>query len=95
MLRHARSLKGDAGQAYSFAFSPDGKRLASSGDNKRIKLWDINTGREMMSLVGHSQSVSGLAFSPDGSFIVSSSDDKTIRFWRAATEAEAQARRGQ
>src|SRR4051812_39909795 len=35
------------------AFSPDGKILASGGGDNAVRLWDVETGREIKSLVGH------------------------------------------
>jgi WD40 repeat protein len=44
------------------AFSPDGKRLASASREGIIKLWDLATGQETMTLKGSEY----VAFSPDG-----------------------------
>jgi len=71
----------------SLAFSPDGKYLASGAHDNSIKLWDVETGREIITLLGHSSTVSSLSvtFSPDGKIIASGSTDKTIKLWDAAT----------
>jgi RNA polymerase sigma factor (sigma-70 family) len=45
-------------------FSPDGKTLASAGRDKRIRLWDVQTGTEIRSMEQHG--VSRLAYSADG-----------------------------
>ena len=55
------SLKGFAGRGPALAFSPDGKRLASSqspalrgpADPGEIKVWDAQTGQELLTLKGH------------------------------------------
>ena len=65
----------------SVAFSPDGKTLASGGGDNVIHLWDVETGKNKMTLMGHTHWVFSLAFSPDGKTLASSSVDSDIRLW--------------
>src|SRR5579884_669333 len=53
---------------WSATFSPDGKRLLTSGDEQSLRLWDVDTGKEVSPLAenGHRHIVRALAFSPDG-----------------------------
>jgi WD40 repeat protein len=37
----------------SFSVSPDGRRLASAGSDSKVKIWDPETGQELLKLVGH------------------------------------------
>ena len=70
----------------SVAFSPDGTRIASSGADWTIRLWDATTGQPIgQPMSEHTEWVSSVAFSPDGTRIVSGSLDKTIRQWDVAT----------
>jgi len=72
----------------SIAFSPDGRWLASGGNDNTIGVWEVATGREARTLRGHS-SVYSLAFSPNGRWLASSGRDATIRIWEVATGREA------
>lgn len=72
----------------AIAISPDGNTLASGGDDKNIKLWDLNTKKFLTSLLGHSQPVTSVAFSPNGQILATASDDKTIKLWHIETLEE-------
>lgn len=67
------------------AFSPNGHTLASGGLDDTVRLWDIDTGRQMHLLKRHRSSVFHVVFSPDGQTIVSWSNDRTLRFWDVRT----------
>jgi eukaryotic-like serine/threonine-protein kinase len=66
----------------ALAFSPDGRILASgAGVDAIIRLWEVDTGRELGRLVGHGDWVNVLLFSEDGKTLVSGGNDQTIRLW--------------
>jgi len=68
------------------AVSPDGERIAAAGEN--IRVLDLSTGKELMTLRGHQHIVDFVAFSPDGKRIVSSSRDGSAKVWDAITGSE-------
>jgi WD40 repeat protein/serine/threonine protein kinase len=77
------SLKGHTSQVYSVAFSADGKRIVSGSGDNTVKVWDADTGTEMLTLKGHKAGVYSVAFSPDGKRILSGSDDWMLKVWDA------------
>jgi len=68
----------------SVCYSPDGKYIASGSDDKTVKIWEVETGRELRTLGGHSYDVNSVCYSPDGKYIASSSRD-SIKLWEVAT----------
>jgi WD40 repeat protein len=65
----------------SLSFSPDGRRLASAGFDAKVKIWDTESGLELLTLAGHTSWIWTMSFSPDGRRILSGSRDRTIRIW--------------
>jgi WD40 repeat protein len=65
----------------SVAFSPDGQTLASSSTDNTIKLCNVGTGQELLTLTGHTDHIDSVAFSPDGQILASGSRDHTIKIW--------------
>jgi WD40 repeat protein len=84
------------GPFLTVAFSPDGKRLATGGENNTVKLWDVATGREMQTLPGHSGDVYAVAFSPDveGRWLASAGEDCTVMVWDSRTGMPVRTFRG-
>ena len=65
-------------------FSPDGTILVGSGMegwSNPIKLWDVETGKDLGILSGHTEPVETLVFSHDGKTLASGSDDGTVLLW--------------
>lgn len=73
----------------SIAVSPDGKRIVTGGWDKAVKIWDIATGKELITLPrAHTDYTSCVAFSPDGKQIVSGDDSGEINVWDASSGNE-------
>jgi WD40 repeat protein/serine/threonine protein kinase len=79
-------VSGDWNEKKALAYSPDGRRLAGTGeDSKEIDIWDTRTRRRTARLAGHTAAVTSVAFSADGRRLVSVGDDRTVRIWDPAT----------
>jgi WD40 repeat protein/tRNA A-37 threonylcarbamoyl transferase component Bud32 len=99
------ALKGHTAQVTSVAFSPDGKRIASGAGGRaaqgkllpgQVKVWDAQTGQQLLDLKGHANIVLSVAFSPDGKRLASASGANTtpptpgeVKVWDAQTGQEA------
>ena len=56
-------------------------RIVTGSHDRTLKVWDADTGEELLTLEGHTGPVMSVCFSPGGDRIISGSSDNTIRFW--------------
>lgn len=73
LQRHTSSVNAVAVQS-------DGRALTGSAD-QTVKLWDLTTGRCLLSFEGHRGAVYAVLFHPDGSYAVSGSADRCLKIW--------------
>jgi len=73
--------RGHTNYVRSMALSPDGKLLVSGSNDGTVRIWDMETGKEIRYLSGHTDFVHSVTFSSDGALIASGSEDKTVRIW--------------
>ncbi len=66
-------------------FSPD-KRVLATSDRKRIKLWEVETGRLLRTLEHFAYNTS-MAFAPDGHTLFAGYKDGSVRAWDPETGA--------
>jgi WD40 repeat protein len=72
------------------SFSPDGKVLATCGDDQLIRLWEVALPQRLLTtLSGHLSRIWVVSFSPDGRILVSGSEDGDVKFWSAHYQMES------
>ncbi len=79
-----KTWEGHKGDVYHVQYSPNGKILASSGQDGTVLLRDAATGEILQTLRGHNGDVNYISFSPDGKTLATGGDDGTVRLWNAA-----------
>ncbi|NJN95738.1 MAG: hypothetical protein HC875_17300, partial [Anaerolineales bacterium] len=77
------TIPGHVGEVNAVAFSPDGQRFITAGDDGTAKIWEAKTGNLTLTLTGHYNPVLQAVWSPDGQRVVTAGDDGTAKIWNA------------
>lgn len=82
-----RVFTGHTGSIKTVAISPNGRLMASAGEDKSIMLWDIASGKRIKKLTGHTGFIYSLNFSADSGVLVSGGADSTVCVWDVNTDS--------
>ena len=80
-LEEKRILVANAGRVTCLTSSPDRKGIATAGVDHTARLWEFETGNELMSFHGHTAPIAGLAFDAKGESLVTSGWDAAVKLW--------------
>lgn len=85
-------LTGHGGAVTAVAVSPSSQVIASGSTDRRVILWNLQSGtklhtfedRSLWNSSGHGDRINALQFTPNGTALISASDDGTIKLWDLA-----------
>ena len=79
------TLKGHLARLARCAWHPSGALVATASYDKTWRLWDVETGAELLLQEGHSRGVYCVAFQPDGALCATGGMDELVRVWDVRT----------
>ena len=80
-----RTIFAHEGYVLDLAFSPDGRQLVTTSEDRSVRLWEIPSGRRVATFHGHTDFVQAVAFRPDGRELATGSLDGSVRVWNLHT----------
>ncbi len=72
---------GHTGSVLSLALSSDGVFLASTGSDKTVRVWDVESGRQLKVFREHRDAVTCCAFRKDSLYLYTGSADRTVNVY--------------
>jgi WD40 repeat protein len=86
LFETSRHVEMDAN--FALVYSPDGNRLAISGLNITVTIYDVRSGKATNSITGYKSAAMGINFSPDGTLLATTHADGTVEVWNSLNGQE-------
>ncbi|GAC1349138.1 MAG: hypothetical protein NVSMB27_19430 [Ktedonobacteraceae bacterium] len=83
--RHKHVYRGHSRKVTALAWSHDGRRIASTGNDKTMQVWDATTDKLSFIYRNPSSGMNTVAWSPDSRYLAAGGNDKTVQVWDAIT----------
>jgi WD40 repeat protein len=89
-----RVFEGHSRPVMSVAFAADGRHFLSGSQDRSVRLWDVESGKQIRCMTGHTGGVNSVALSFDGGLALSGSEDKCVHLWELPSGRELRRFRG-
>ncbi len=80
-----RTLTGHQDDVWQTAFGPNDSLLASASEDGTIRIWEVESGRELRKIEDGSEDIFRVRFTPSGKALVSCGEDRAVRIWDVAS----------
>ncbi len=78
-----RRLTAHQGWVHSIRFSPDGRRMVTASHDGSVRVWDADTGGDLLVLRGSGQWMYDACFSPDGARLAAVGEAGILNIWES------------
>lgn len=66
-------------------FTLDDQFVVTGSHDGTAKLWDVDTGKPLITFMGHKSNIHCVAVTPDGNRVITGSGDHTVKLWKTFT----------
>ncbi|KAJ4462629.1 putative Protein tipD [Paratrimastix pyriformis] len=81
LMRRMRKETAHEGEVNAIAFNMTGNQIVTASSDRKVKVWDVETGATVVTLTGCDKGASTCCFSDNGEFVMAGSADNATRVW--------------